>query len=111
MTNYLVVIEKGENNYSVFSPDVLGCAATEVSLGGALQLFEEALEMHLQSMFDDGDQIPEPRPLAEHIAEYRADGMELCEEGTLITFLPVERVVPEAARQHVFFEEHSVVPS
>jgi predicted RNase H-like HicB family nuclease len=111
MKSYCIIIEKASDNYSVFSPDVLGCISTGDTLEEALAMMTEALEMHLEAMFDDGEQIPEPRPLAEHIAEYRADGMELCEEGTLITFLPVERVVPEAARQHIFFEEHSVVPS
>ena len=96
MNNYCIIIEKASDNYGVFSPDVLGCISTGDTIEEALEMIEEALAMHLETMIEDGDPLPEPRPLADHIAEYRAGGMELCEEGTLITFLPVERVLPKA---------------
>ncbi len=66
---YLIIIEKGENNYSAYSPDILGCAATGKSVEETLVNIEEALEFHLTSMIEDGETVPAPKGLSYYIAE------------------------------------------
>lgn len=60
---YLVIIEKGENNYSAYSPDVLGCAATGKTVEDTLETMKSALEFHLEGLIEDGEEVPKPRGL------------------------------------------------
>jgi predicted RNase H-like HicB family nuclease len=61
--NYLVIIEKGENNYSAYSPDILGCTATGKTVEETLETMKEVLEFHFEGMIEDGDAIPMPKSL------------------------------------------------
>jgi predicted RNase H-like HicB family nuclease len=65
MEKYLVVIEKAENNYSAFSPDVPGCIATGESVEEATATMKEALQFHLE----DCEDIPQPKGISQHIAD------------------------------------------
>jgi len=60
---FLVIIEKGENNYSAYSPDVPGCAATGKFVEDTLESIREALEFHFEGLLQNGDEIPEPKGL------------------------------------------------
>ncbi len=57
---YVVVIEKAENNYSAYAPDLPGCIATGATLEETRQQIREAIEFHLELMRDEGLAIPEP---------------------------------------------------
>lgn len=57
---YAMIIEKGERNYSAYFPDVPGCIATGATLDELKQRMQEALEMHIRGMREDGLPIPEP---------------------------------------------------
>lgn len=61
--NYLVIIEKGENNYSAYSPDILGCAATGKTVEETLETMKETIEFHFEGMIEDGEDIPMPKSL------------------------------------------------
>ena len=67
MRKYLIVIEKGSNNYSAYSPDVLGCGATGKTLEDIKRNIREAIEFHLEGLVEDGDPIPEAESTAEYI--------------------------------------------
>jgi predicted RNase H-like HicB family nuclease len=69
MEKYLVVIEKAKSNYSAFSPDVWGCVATGNSVEETLAQIIEALQMHLESMSNDGEEIPKAKGLSQHISD------------------------------------------
>ena len=69
MEKYLVVIERAKNNYSAFSPDVWGCIATGNSVEETLVQIREALQMHLESMSNDGEDIPKAKGLSQHISD------------------------------------------
>lgn len=58
---YLVVIEKGEHNYSAFAPDVPGCVAVGDTTEDTLEAMKEALEFHLEGLKEESLEIPEPR--------------------------------------------------
>ena len=59
MHKYLVVIEKAENNYSAYAPDVPGCIATGRTIEETLNNMREALQLHLEVTVEDGDPLPE----------------------------------------------------
>jgi predicted RNase H-like HicB family nuclease len=55
---YAIVIEKAENNYSAYVPDLPGCVATGATVKEAEQAIREAIELHLDGIREDGDPIP-----------------------------------------------------
>lgn len=60
LNNYLIIIEKQENNYSAYCPDVDGCVATGETPETARENFLEALEFHFEGLKEDGLPIPAP---------------------------------------------------
>jgi predicted RNase H-like HicB family nuclease len=59
---FLVLIEKAANNYSAYSPDLPGCVATADTREAAEANMQEAIQMHLDGLREDGLPIPEPSP-------------------------------------------------
>ena len=61
------MIEKGEKNFSAYVPDLPGC----VSLGDTLEEVKaeirEAIEFHLEGVWEDASPIPTPSRLAEYV--------------------------------------------
>lgn len=76
MKKYLVVIEKAENNYAAFSPDVLGCIATGSTVEETTKEMKEALQFHIESL----DAVPEPKGISRHIADGIFNKDEVAEE-------------------------------
>jgi predicted RNase H-like HicB family nuclease len=64
---YLVIIEKGVNNYSAYSPDVSGCVATGKSVEETLENIRQALEFHFEEMLETGEEIPLPKGLSYYV--------------------------------------------
>jgi predicted RNase H-like HicB family nuclease len=60
---YLVIIEKGERNYSAFSPDVPGCIATGRSVEATIDEMRSALEFHLEGIVESGESVPTAKGL------------------------------------------------
>ncbi len=60
MDNYLIIIEKSENGYSAYCPDVPGCIAAGDTIEETRKLFLEALEFHFKGLQEDGLPIPAP---------------------------------------------------
>lgn len=57
---YLVIIEKGESNYSAYVPDLPGCVSAGETTDQVLENIREAIEGHLALMREYGDPIPQP---------------------------------------------------
>jgi predicted RNase H-like HicB family nuclease len=55
---YAIVIEKTENAYSAYVPDLSGCVATGVSIEEVEAEIREAIEFHLEGLREDGGPIP-----------------------------------------------------
>ncbi len=68
MHRFLVVIEKANNNYSAYSPDLDGCVATGTTREEAEQNMHEAIELHVQGLVEDNLSIPESKSFAEYVA-------------------------------------------
>jgi predicted RNase H-like HicB family nuclease len=64
---YAVVIEKAENNYSAYAPDLPGCIATGATLEETKQQIREAIEFHLELMREEGLAIPEPTAIVQFV--------------------------------------------
>ena len=52
MYRFLVVIEKGENNYSAYSPDLPGCVATGSTQEETIENMKQAIQFHLEGCAD-----------------------------------------------------------
>jgi predicted RNase H-like HicB family nuclease len=58
---YLILIEGGPpSNYSAWSPDLPGCAATGDTLEAVEREMRAAIALHLEGLAEDGEPIPEP---------------------------------------------------
>jgi predicted RNase H-like HicB family nuclease len=58
---YLILIEGGPpSNYSAWSPDLPGCAATGETLEEVEREMRAAIAFHLKGLAEDGEPIPEP---------------------------------------------------
>ena len=64
---YAVVIEKGERNYSAYVPDLPGCVSVGNTLEEVKAEIREAIELHLEGMWEDGFPIPQPSSRAEYV--------------------------------------------
>ena len=64
---YAVIIEKAENNYSAYVPDLPGCVATGKTREATAQNIREAIAFHLEGLREDGILIPEPQTSAEFV--------------------------------------------
>jgi predicted RNase H-like HicB family nuclease len=60
MTKYAVFIAPTRTGYGAHVPDLPGCIAAGRTRDETLRLMQEAIEMHLRAMREDGDVIPEP---------------------------------------------------
>lgn len=61
---YTVVIEETDNGYSAYAPDVPGCVAAGDTVPEVEDLIREALALHLESLREHGEPVPEPRASA-----------------------------------------------
>lgn len=68
MYRFLIVIEKVNDNYSAYCPDLPGCVATGKTHEETERNMYEAVQMHLQGMMEDKMTIPENVTIAEYFA-------------------------------------------
>jgi predicted RNase H-like HicB family nuclease len=57
---YLVIVEKGPNNYSAYVPDLPGCTSAGSTFDETVEAIHEAIEGHIEVMREYGDPIPQP---------------------------------------------------
>ena len=68
MYRFLVIIEKANNNYSAYSPDLPGCVATGFTREEAEKNIYEAIEMHVNGLLEDNLPVPDSESFAEYVA-------------------------------------------
>jgi predicted RNase H-like HicB family nuclease len=68
MSRYLIVIEKAEENFSAYSPDLDGCVAAGETREETIRTMKEAIEFHLEGLKEDGLPVPEGEASAEYVA-------------------------------------------
>jgi predicted RNase H-like HicB family nuclease len=57
---YLMVIEPTETGFSAYSPDLPGCVSTGATRDEVEQNMQEAIELHLEGLREEGYPVPEP---------------------------------------------------
>ena len=67
MYRFLIVIEKANNNYSAYSPDLPGCVATGSTREEVEKNMHEAIEMHIHGLLEDNLPVPESYSFAEYV--------------------------------------------
>jgi predicted RNase H-like HicB family nuclease len=67
-TEYVVIVEEGETSIGAYVPDLPGCVAIGESREEVLGLIREAIELHLESLRENGEPVPRPHSFAEMIA-------------------------------------------
>ncbi|KWT76852.1 type II toxin-antitoxin system HicB family antitoxin [Candidatus Magnetominusculus xianensis] len=68
MHRFLVVIEKANDNYSAYSPDLPGCIATGATFEDVERNIYEAIELHVHGLLEDNLPIPDSTSFAQYIA-------------------------------------------
>ncbi len=74
---YVVILEKEpRSDWGAYVPDLPGCVAKAPSRVEVEQLIEEAIQIHLAGMREDGLPIPEPTSSAFLLRESCIEGWE-----------------------------------
>jgi predicted RNase H-like HicB family nuclease len=64
---YAVVIEKADNNYSAFVPDLPGCIATGPTVEAVEREIRDAIRFHIDGLKADGLPVPASTSIAEYV--------------------------------------------
>ena len=64
---YAIVVEKAENNYSAYVPDLPGCVATGFTVEETEQEMREAIGFHIEGLIEDGLPVPQPVSIVEYL--------------------------------------------
>jgi predicted RNase H-like HicB family nuclease len=64
---YAIVIERAENNYSAYVPDLPGCVATGATLQETESQIREAIEFHIAGLREDGVPVPQPSSRVDYV--------------------------------------------
>ena len=67
MMRYAVVIEKADDNYSAFVPDLPGCVATGATIPEVEAELRDAIRFHIDGLKADGIAVPAPTSIAEYV--------------------------------------------
>lgn len=64
---FMVIVERGKSSYGAYVPDLPGCVAVARTRKKVMKLIREAVEMHLESIREEGLDIPEPGSTIEYV--------------------------------------------
>lgn len=64
---YAIVVEKTENNYSAYVPDLPGCVATGQTVEEVESVIRAAIEFHIEELREDGLVVPQPVSIVEYL--------------------------------------------
>ncbi len=69
---YLVIVEKGENGFGAYVPDLPGCVAAAETRDEIVTLIQEAIEFHIDGLRKSGEEIPKPKSQGELVDVHAA---------------------------------------
>ena len=69
---YLVVVEKSENGYGAYVPDLPGCVAASKTRSEVVAQIQEAIEFHIEGVKDSGEPLPPPKSQSEVVDVHAA---------------------------------------
>ena len=56
--DYLAIVEKGQNSFGAYVPDLPGCVAAAETREEVVALIREAIEFHIEGLREDGLPVP-----------------------------------------------------
>lgn len=59
---YMVIVEQGDSSFGAYVPDLPGCVAVGETKEEVLRLIQEAIELHLEDMREEGVLGPSHHP-------------------------------------------------
>ena len=65
---YLVIFEETNKSVGAYVPDLPGCVAVGENREEAKALIREAIELHIESLRENGEPVPEPHSSVEIVA-------------------------------------------
>jgi len=68
---YLVIVERSDNGFGAYVPDLPGCVAAAATRREVVALIREAIELHIEEIKASGDPVPVPRSQSE-VVDIRA---------------------------------------
>lgn len=69
---YLVIVEKSDNGFGAYVPDLPGCVAAAETREETLSLIQEAIEFHIEDLKSSGEPVPRPRSQSELVDVHAA---------------------------------------
>lgn len=70
MANFIAIVHKeSKSDFGVSFPDFPGCITAGQTVDEAKDLAQEALELHVKGMIEDGDEMPAPSKLEDIMAD------------------------------------------
>ncbi|HEX9975251.1 MAG TPA: type II toxin-antitoxin system HicB family antitoxin [bacterium] len=67
MRRFLIVIEKSNDGYGAYSPDLPGCVAVAATRGEVEEKMYEAINFHIEGLIEDDLPIPDSESSAEYV--------------------------------------------
>ena len=67
MKRFAVVFEKAEHNWAAYVPDLPGCVSTGKTIEETRRNIREAIELHIETMQEVGEPVPEPSSQVEFV--------------------------------------------
>ena len=64
---YLIVIEPTGTRFSAYSPDLPGCVSTGQTCEEVERNMQEAIELHVEGLCEEGYSVPEPRTSSAYV--------------------------------------------
>ena len=64
---YAIVIERANDNFFTYVPDLPGCVATGATLEETEQAMREAIEFHIEGLREDGAPVPPPTSRVDYV--------------------------------------------
>lgn len=64
---YLVIVEKSDNGFGAYVPDLPGCVAAAATRRAVIVLIQKAIEFHIEGLKTSGDPVPVPRSQSEFV--------------------------------------------
>ena len=69
---YLVVVEKSDNGYGAYVPDLPCCVAAAKTRNEVVTLIQEAIEFHIEGLKQSGSPVPMPTSQSELVDVHAA---------------------------------------
>jgi predicted RNase H-like HicB family nuclease len=67
MSRYAIVVEKAKSNFAAYVPDLPGCVATGRTIRETEKRLQEAIEVHIEGLREDGLPVPKPSSVVDYV--------------------------------------------